>query len=53
MGTTRRICLAAGIVAVDLLIFFLPLSAIFLAYVIMFNPPWVRAFLDGLKAPGA
>jgi hypothetical protein len=32
----------------DLVIFFFPLSALFLAYVIIYNPPWVKGFLDGM-----
>ena len=53
MGQTQRILLAAGILAVDIVIFFLPLTAIFLAYVLIVNPPWFRAFLDSFKGPGA
>jgi hypothetical protein len=46
MGTTQRIILAAGILAVDILIFFLPLTAIFLAYILISNPAWFRDFLE-------
>jgi hypothetical protein len=42
--------LALVIVIVDWAVFFLPLSALFIAYVITTNPPWVRSFLDGLDA---
>jgi hypothetical protein len=37
-------------VIVDWAVFFLPLSALFIAYVITTNPPWVRDFLQGLDA---
>lgn len=49
---TQRILLAAGIVIVDLALFFIPLSALLLAWVIIFNPRWFREFinkLDGTK----
>jgi hypothetical protein len=48
MTQTRRLALCAAILAVDLLIFFFPLTAVFLVYVILVNPPWVRTFLDRL-----
>ena len=52
MGKMQRIFLAVGILAVDILIFFLPLTAIFLAYVVIVNPPWFRAFLEDFKESG-
>jgi hypothetical protein len=48
MDKTRRILLSIGILLVDLIVFFLPLSAIFLMYIIIFNPPWFRNFLNNL-----
>jgi hypothetical protein len=48
MTLTQRLALCAIILAVDLLVFFFPLTAIFLVYVILVNPPWVRTFLDRL-----
>jgi len=48
MDKTRRILLGIGILLVDLIVFFLPLSAIFLMYIIIFNPPWFRDFLNNL-----
>ena len=32
--------------------FFLPLTAIFLIYIIIYNPPWFRKFLDELNENG-
>lgn len=40
-----RIMLAIAVVVVDLLVFFVPLAGLFLAYVLIFNPPWFRDFL--------
>ncbi len=51
MSMTQRVILAAGILAVDLLVFFLPLTGFFLAYVLVFNPPWFRAFIHNLDRP--
>ena len=48
MGMTQRILLAAGILIVDLALFFIPLSALLLAWIIIFNPPWVREFINKL-----
>jgi hypothetical protein len=48
MTRTQRILLCAIILAVDLVVFFLPLTAIFLIYIIMQNPPWFREFLQQL-----
>lgn len=48
MGMTQRVLLAVGIVVIDLAAFFLPLTAIVLAYVIVFNPPWFRNFIVNL-----
>lgn len=48
MTLLQRLALCAVILAVDLIIFFFPLTAVFLVYVILVNPPWVRRFLDRL-----
>ena len=48
MGMTARLLLAVGVVLVDSLLFFLPLGALFLAYILIFNPPWFRDFLMNL-----
>jgi hypothetical protein len=53
MTRTNRILLCVGIMAVDLIIFFVPLTALFLCYILLFNPPWFREFLNTLdQAPG-
>ena len=51
MSMTQRILISLGILALDLLVFFLPLTAIFLIYILLYNPPWFRTFLDGLDLP--
>jgi len=48
MSPQKRLLLALGILLLDLVIFFLPLTAIFLAYIVIYNPPWVKDFLEGL-----
>ena len=48
MSMTNRILICLGILAVDLGIFFFPLTALFLIYIILCNPPWFREFLEGL-----
>jgi len=49
---THRILLALISLLVDLAVFFLPLSAIFLAYILLANPAWFRRFLETLD-PGS
>jgi len=48
MTLTQRVLLAAGVIMLDSVVFFLPLTAFFLAYVILYNPPWFRKFLQAL-----
>jgi hypothetical protein len=49
MNMFMRIILAIALVVLDLLIFFVPLAALFLAYILLFNPPWFRGFLNGMS----
>ena len=48
MTMTQRVLLAVGIVVVDLVAFVLPLTALVMAYAIICNPPWFRAFMGRL-----
>ena len=48
MSKKQRIMICVIILLLDLVVFFLPLSAIFLVYIIMVNPPWFREFLQQL-----
>jgi len=49
MNLRKRLLLAFGIIMLDLVLFFLPLTAFFLAYVIIYNPPWVKDLLERLE----
>jgi len=50
MKMTHRVLLGIGVIAVDLAVFFLPLTAFFLAYVFIYNPPWFRELINSLDA---
>ena len=49
MKRTHRTLLAAVILILDVAVFFMPLTAIFLAYILIFNPPWFRDFINNLE----
>jgi hypothetical protein len=49
MSFTQRVLLSIGILLIDLIVFFLPLTALFLAYIILANPIWFREFLQDLN----
>jgi hypothetical protein len=51
MSTSARILMSIVIITIDMAIFFLPLTAFFLIYILWANPPWFRAFLDKLDTP--
>ncbi|MBW2201786.1 MAG: hypothetical protein JRF71_13280 [Deltaproteobacteria bacterium] len=53
MTMTKRILLCIGILVVDLAVFALPLTALFLIYILIINPPWFREFLNRLDEPGS
>jgi uncharacterized membrane protein YdjX (TVP38/TMEM64 family) len=48
MKLWQRIVLALLILVIDFAVFFVPLSAVFLATVVLFRPQWVEDFLDFL-----
>jgi hypothetical protein len=50
MSMMNRVLLAVGVVVLDLAVFFVPLTALFMAYVLIYNPPWFREFLNTLDA---
>lgn len=50
MSPLTRLLLALVVILVDWIVFFVPLGSLFIAYVLVTNPPWVRAFLNGLDA---
>jgi len=49
MSKKQRILICVIILIVDLAVFFLPLTAIFLIYIILQNPPWFREFLQQIN----
>ena len=49
MRFTQRVLLSIGILLIDLIVFFLPLTALFLVYIILANPVWFRKFLQDLN----
>jgi uncharacterized membrane protein len=51
MGIIQRVALALGIVLLDSMVFFVPLTAFFMGYIVVFNPPWFRDFLNNLDVP--
>lgn len=48
MTMPYRVLISLGIIAIDFIFFFVPLTALFLAYIILYNPPWFRSFLSAL-----
>jgi hypothetical protein len=48
MKTQERWLWALAIVVIDLLIFAVPLTAFFAAYLLIARPPWFRAWMERL-----
>ena len=48
MSKNQKFLICVLILVLDLVVFFLPLTAIFLVYIILQNPPWFREFLQQL-----
>jgi hypothetical protein len=48
MAMYRRVFLCLALVALDGVVFFLPLTAFFLCYILLANPAWFRKFLNDL-----
>jgi hypothetical protein len=48
MNQGEKIFLIAIIILADMLVFMLPLTAFFAAYVIWFRPPWFQAWVEKL-----
>ena len=46
MSKKQRVMICVMILVLDLVVFFLPLSAIFIVYIILINSPWFREFLQ-------
>lgn len=52
MAMYQRVLLCLALVALDGVVFFLPLTAFFLCYILLANPAWFREFLADLDAAG-
>lgn len=50
MTMSQRIFLSLGILIIDLAVFYLPLTAFFLIYILIVNPFWFRNFLNNLDS---
>jgi len=46
MSITARVLIALGILFVDLVVFFVPLTACFVAYVLVARPDFFKAVVD-------
>lgn len=49
-AVTERLIFAVAIVVIDALLFVIPVAGLFVAYVIVARPPWVREWLEALYA---
>lgn len=45
---SSRLVLAIGIVLVDVLVFVVPITGLFAAYILFARPPWFRQWVDEL-----
>ncbi len=48
MRATDRWLLALLLVVIDLVIFAVPLTGLFAAYILLVRPPWFRAWVEDL-----
>jgi hypothetical protein len=48
MSMINRVLLALEVVALDIVVFFVPLTAVFMAYILIYHPPWFREFINSL-----
>lgn len=51
MKTSERIIIAAAIFIFDLVVFFLPVAAIIIAYVLIVKPPWFPQWVERVYTP--
>ena len=51
MNIIYRLLICLGLIAVHYVGIFLPITEMFLIYIILFNPKWFRDFLNNM-APG-
>ena len=50
MKSSERVLLAVVVILIDLAIFVVPLTGLFAAYLVLFRPPWFRAWVERLYA---
>lgn len=50
MSMINRVLLALAVVAADLAVLFVPLTSVFMAYILVYNPPWFRKVPNTLDA---
>jgi hypothetical protein len=48
MSSQNRWLIAAGVIAVDLLVFMIPVVPLVAVYVLLTRPPWFKTFVDDL-----
>ena len=53
MSMTYRVLICIGILLLDLIVFYIPLTALFLIYILLVNPPWFREFLQQIDQTNA
>ena len=53
MSMTYRVLICIGILLLDLIVFYIPLTALFLIYILLVNPPWFREFLQRIDQTSA
>jgi len=46
MSTSERWLWAVAVMAIDFFVFFLPLTGMAVAYILIARPPWFRAWVD-------
>ena len=51
MTTQERVLLAIAVVLVDIVLFALPLTGFFAAYVLLARPPWFLDWINRLYRP--
>jgi hypothetical protein len=52
MSASERVILAVTIVLVDVLVFVVPVTGLFAAWVLLARPPWFREWVERLYSPG-
>jgi hypothetical protein len=48
MSTAERVLLAVAVIAVDLLIFVVPVTGLVAAFILLARPPWFREWVERL-----